>query len=146
MRENTPDDFSFKKLFVPLTTFKAIHWFGVVGIIVFFNSLFNGFVLDDAWQIIHNKTVHSLANIPLFFSGGTFSSGGGLQLMGDYYRPLMASYFSFVYNLFGATPFPYHLFQVVLHIANATLVFLLFKQFLAKSLSFFWHCYFLFTR
>jgi len=130
-------EFSFKRLFIPLTTFKAIHWIVLVGIIVYCNSLFNGFIMDDTWQIVNNSIIHSLTNIPLFFSGSTFDMGEAQVLAGNYYKPLMSLYFSILYTFFGATPFPYHLVQLILHILNAIFVFLLFKKFFTKHLSLF---------
>src|ERR1700722_16452791 len=130
-------EFSFKKLFIPLTTFKAIHWIVIVGLIVYCNSLFNGFIMDDTWQIVNNSIIHSLTNIPLFFSGSTFDMGEAQMLAGNYYKPLMSLYFSILYTFFGATPFPYHLVQLILHILNSIFVFLLFKKFFTRPLSLF---------
>jgi protein O-mannosyl-transferase len=123
------NDFSLKSLFVPLTAFKAIHWIVIVGLIVFFNVFFNGFVGDDETQIVNNPAVHSIANIPQFFTGSTFYNGSINKLQGLYYRPVMSSLYAIVYTFFGLNAFPYHALQVLLHILNAVLVFLIFRYF-----------------
>jgi len=61
-------EFSFKNYFVPLTNAKAITWIVMIGIIVYANMLFNGFVWDDIGQIVTNGDIHSLSNIWSFFS------------------------------------------------------------------------------
>jgi hypothetical protein len=52
-------DFSFKKLFVRLTTLKAIHWIVIVGIIVYFNMLLNGCILDDKVYLVYNSQLNA---------------------------------------------------------------------------------------
>jgi protein O-mannosyl-transferase len=127
------DDFSFKNLFIPLTTTKAIHFIVLIGFIVFANSLFNGFVADDDGQVVQNVTIQSLANIPQFFSGGTFYGGDINQNTGTYYRPIVSTCYAFIYSLFGLNAFPFHLFQILIHISNAILVFLILRFFLKKN-------------
>src|SRR6266699_3573701 len=95
-------EFSLKNLFYPLTTLKALHFIFLTGIIIYFNSLFNGFVGDDAGQIINNTAAHSISNILLFFRGSTFSLEG--SNIGLYYRPLTTLIYSIIYSLFGPNP------------------------------------------
>jgi len=130
------EKFSFKRLFVPLTTKKAIIFIVFIGLIVFFNGLFNNFVLDDTQQIIDNIYVHSLSNFFTFFTGSTFYNGGA-NLTGVYYKPLLSTFFSVIYTFFGANYFAFHFFQLLLHIASACIVFLILKGFFRKSVAFF---------
>ena len=130
-------DINFKSLFLPFTAKKAVIYIFLIGFVVFFNALFNKFVLDDEWQIVNNTIVHSFLNFPLFFSSGTFNTGGALALAGSFYRPLMTMYFSIVYSVFGASPFPFHLIQLLLHITNSIFVFILFRKFFKKSIAIF---------
>lgn len=129
------DDFSLKKLFIPLTTLKAIHIIVIVGFIVFFNSLFSPFIGDDYGQIIQNQLIHSLSNFPLFFTGGSFGAGGGLA--GIYYKPISSFVLSGIYTLFGASPFFFHSTQLMLHIINTFLLYLLFSKFLKNYFALF---------
>lgn len=126
-------DFSFKKLFAPLTTIKALHIIIIVGIIIFSNAIFNDFVMDDNPQIINNPVVHSIRNIPAFFSGSTFYNGAGHNLTGQYFKPLPATLFSVIYAIFGANNVPFHILQIIIFIINACFVYLVLKYFLRNS-------------
>lgn len=128
-------DFSFKKYFIPFTTNKAIHYIIIIGLLVFINSLFNGFVGDDIGQLVDNALVHNIQNIPQFFFGGTFNNGNG-AIIGLYYKPLLLTSYALVYSLFGSNSFVYHFLQLILHISNGILVFLLFTKFFKKELAF----------
>jgi len=118
-----------------MITNKHVLTLVIIGFLIYFNSLFSSFVWDDEEQILNNTLVHSITNISQFFSGSTFNTGGSGRLGGLYYKPLMSICFSIIYTFFGAVPFFFHLFQVILHISNAILIFLFFGYFFKKSLS-----------
>jgi tetratricopeptide (TPR) repeat protein len=105
----------------------------IFGFILYFNSFFNGFVWDDEEQIVLNTRVHSIVNIPSFFTQATFNAGGAVKMGGLYYRPLMITAFSLIYSIFGSGAFFFHFFQVAFHIANVILLFLIFDHFLKKE-------------
>ena len=126
MQEN---DFSFKDFFTPLTNVKALFWIIIVGLIVFGNMLFNGFVWDDITFIVNNPTVHSL-NIASLLGHNAVNAGG-------FYRPLGAIYAALIYTIFGENAFVYHFFSLVIHLINVSLVFILFKRFFSRKLSLF---------
>jgi protein O-mannosyl-transferase len=130
------NEITFKGLFFPFTAKKAIIFIFLIGTIVFFNGLFNGFVGDDHQQLVENEAVRSLRNIPSFFSGSTFYNGQGTRLGGAYYKPFLTVGYSLVYAIFGSGPFGFHFFQMIIHIANACILFLIFKHFFRKPLSF----------
>ncbi|MBU0579497.1 hypothetical protein KKE34_00450 [Patescibacteria group bacterium] len=100
----------------------------VVGLVVFANSLPNNFVWDDEEQVVNNTLVHSLKNLPYFFSGSTFNTGGASGLSGMYYKPLMTVAFATMHGLFGPRAMGFHAVQIGLHILNAILVYLFFKE------------------
>lgn len=124
-------EFSFKSIFVPLTTFKAIHWIVIIGIVFYFNSLFNGFVWDDVSYIIQNPQVHYF-RIFSFLGPDLFNDPNA-----GYYRPIPDLYFSFLYSIFQSNSFFYHFLQLLLHITNTILLFVLLKKFFTNSLSLF---------
>lgn len=123
-------EITLRKYFVPLTSLKAIHFITIIGFVVYFNTLFNGFVWDDYGYIIYNSAAH-IFNILFFF--GKNSSG---NIPGLYFRPLTAAYFTSLYVFFGVNPFMYHFLQVLLCITNAILLFFLLKKFYDTTLSF----------
>lgn len=116
---------------------KAFLIIVVVGLVVYFNSLFNNFVWEDFGQLVNNPIAQNVTNIPTFFMGGTYYSDNSGVLIGNLYRPLMVVYFSIVTTLFGLNPFAFHLLQVLIHVANSYLVFLFLKKFLKSKTSFF---------
>ena len=114
-------DFSFTSLFLPFNTRKAIHFIIILGLIVYFNSLFGAFVWDDESYIRDNPKVHAINIVTLFQHNNSFNGAG-------YYRPLSATYFATIYSLFGSHPFYFHFLQICLHITNTILLFLLLKR------------------
>lgn len=123
-------EFSFKSLFIPITTFKAIQIIIIVGIIVFFNMLFNGFALDDLPYIVGNQDFHQLSNILDFFRTNIFNLEGQ-------YRPIPAMYFYLLYNIFSNSTFFYHIIQLAIHIGNTFILFQIFKHFVGKRITLF---------
>ena len=106
----------------------------LIGFIIFVHALGNQFVIDDSSQIIENTVVHSIANIPSLFLGSSF--GEDNALVGVYYKPVMTTLYTFIYSLFGTNPFPFHFVQLLLHISNALLIYLLLKRFFSNILSY----------
>lgn len=130
-------EFSFKRFFVPLTTLKAIHWIVIIGIIVYFNILFNGFVWDDLVYTIGNPAIQKFDLFSLFGANQRFNGEG-------FYRPIPAIYLSILWNIFGNMSFFYHFIQLVLQITCSILFFFFLKKFFRISLSFFLALIFLF--
>ena len=113
---------SFKNFFIPLTTVKTIRIIFIVGFVVFSNMLFNGFVADDILYILNNPQIHQF-NLITSFEENSFNGAGQ-------YRPIAVIYFSFLYYLFGNSPFFYHLSQIVLQVICTVLLFIFLKRFL----------------
>jgi len=133
MRE-TDRDFSFKNIFIPLTTKKAITFIILIGTIVYFNALFGQFIWDDL-SFISNQDIRSL-NIPHLLG---FNVSNALS----FYRPVSAIYSAILFKIFNDNSFYYHLIQISLHILNACLVFFLFNKFFKRGSSFFLALFFL---
>jgi tetratricopeptide (TPR) repeat protein len=99
----------------------------IIGIGVYFDGLKNQFLGDDALQIVNNPVVHSISHVRLLFEGGTFYLDRGMvPLSGVYYRPLMTACFSLIYTLFGAQPFYFHIFQLIICIGSSIILYLFF--------------------
>jgi len=105
-----------------------------VGLIIYANSIFNGFIADDFAQVRDNNLVHSLLNIPNLFSRGTVYDENVLR--SNYYRPLLSSVFSLIYFFSAGNPFGFHLVQILVHITNSFLIYIIFKHFFERELSF----------
>jgi tetratricopeptide (TPR) repeat protein len=129
-------EFSFKNYLVPFTTIKAIHWIIIIGLVVYCNGLINGFIGDDETQIIYNLQVHSITNIFILFSGGTFFNGATQLAFGSYYKPLMLVFYSGIYTIFGPNYFMFHLIQLSLHLCNAVFLFLVLNHFFKRKIAF----------
>lgn len=124
-----------KNLFIPLTTKKAFLIIFIVGIFVFFNVIFNNFVGDDTAQIVENPSIQLLKNTGSFFTSSTFYNGGNQNQAGVYYKPIQTLSFSFIYTLFGPNAAVFHIFQIIIHILNAFILFLFLKHIFNRSYS-----------
>jgi tetratricopeptide (TPR) repeat protein len=100
----------------------------IIGFVVCFTGLSSPFRNDDTSQIVNALPVHSITHIRIFFESGTFYNGQGLApLTGIYFRPLETTFYSLIYTIAGAHPFAYHLCQLLLCIASAFILYLVFK-------------------
>ena len=90
----------------------------MVAFLVYANSLGNGFVWDDDVVIVANAALKG--NALSLFSGIDVARATELN---PYYRPLTLLTFLLEERLHGLTPFLVRLFNVLLHAANAFLVY-----------------------
>lgn len=118
-------DFSFIEFLVPLSRSKPIPIIIIIGIVVFFNSLFNGFVWDDLGFVLNNPDVEHL-NLFQLFQHNSFNSD-------SFYRPISALYFAILHAFFTNHAFPYHLVQIAIHTANTCVLYLIFQQIFNKQ-------------
>ncbi len=108
----------------PLIKWQHIVLIIVLCVVVYSNSLKNGFVYDDMDTIVDNSLIRKTENIGLFFINPviTDSSTPGLQ---EGYRPLLMASFALNYKYGRLNASGYHLVNIVFHTANAVLVYLL---------------------
>jgi len=107
----------------------------ILGVLIFGMALFNGFVGDDSGYINH-PYIQKFQLIKLV-TGSSSDLGGSSPITGSFYRPAMLIMLSALYQIFHQQAFGYHFFQISLHIANASLVYFLFRNFFKKKLSLF---------
>ncbi|MBI2502390.1 MAG: tetratricopeptide repeat protein [Candidatus Latescibacteria bacterium] len=100
------------------------------GLALFANTLDNSFHYDDAHSIVDNPHLRSLTQIPRFFvDPGTFSAMPEARM----YRPLLLTSYALNYALGGAEVWGYHLVNLILHLANVWLVWLLGRRLAGKG-------------
>src|SRR3989344_3006222 len=85
--------------------------------------------MDDETSIINNQNLRSFSSL-----GGIFTES---FFRGDrtYYRPLVTFSFLLDYQIAGLNPFFYYLTNLLLHLANAVLLFFTFNIFLKRKFS-----------
>ncbi|MGB5746671.1 MAG: tetratricopeptide repeat protein [Desulfobacterales bacterium] len=94
----------------------------MVSLVVYFNSLTNGFVYDDYATIVENKYIrHPGKSLPSLFSRSYFNIASGEAS----YRPVATLSYYLIYSIGELNATYYHLFSVLLHALNVILVYLL---------------------
>jgi len=99
---------------------------------VYLNSLANGFVYDDAWQVIGNRWVTDIKYIPEIFSNNVWGFRKDVSIT-NYYRPVMHLIYMTAYHLFGRTPWGFHLVNILFHDGVCVLVFFIASRLLKES-------------
>jgi protein O-mannosyl-transferase len=93
------------------------------------NSLLNGFITDDQFQILNNPVVTGAQSIGSAFGSGVWAF---LGYRGNYYRPLQFLIYGLIYRAFGPNAMAFHLLMVVLHAVNTALVYSLARRLLSE--------------
>jgi tetratricopeptide (TPR) repeat protein len=104
---------------------------GVLAFAVYANSLSNGFITDDQFQILNNPVVTGAQSLASAFGTGVWAF---LGYSGNYYRPLQFVVYGLIHRAFGPGPAALHLLMVLLHVANTVLVYSLARRLLAGRL------------
>jgi len=94
-------------------------------LIVYSRVVFQGFTeLDDKFFVVQNESFNkSLENIPVAFGRGLFGPANDL-----YYRPLFLVDMILEYQVFGTSPWGYHLTSLIFHILAVCLLFTFFRK------------------
>ncbi len=91
---------------------------------VYSNTLLNDFVYDDSAQVENNPWIRDIRYLPDMFTSSVWSFESG-PVTSNYYRPLMNVIFMISYHLFGLKPWGFHLVNILFHVANSVLVFII---------------------
>ncbi len=133
-RETTSPKFSIPAGQPAFLTDSKMHVLiiALLGFLLYANTLTHDFTLDDAIVITDNMfTKKGVAGIPDILSKDTFFGFFKDQknlVAGGRYRPFTLVMFAFEYQLFGQTPFIYHLINILLYcLTGIVLYFLLLK-------------------
>ncbi|MEI6208109.1 MAG: tetratricopeptide repeat protein [Desulfuromonadales bacterium] len=101
---------------------KALLLLAVATLLVYAVSFFNGFVLDDEIIIVNNPQTLSLRNVPDVLLAP--------DVVKPYYRPLNRATYLFDYQVAGLNPAWYHGVNIVIHLGNVLLLYLVCRRFL----------------
>ncbi|MBF0569781.1 MAG: hypothetical protein HQL18_03300, partial [Candidatus Omnitrophica bacterium] len=95
----------------------------LAGLAVYANAIFHPFVHDDVVFIAQNPNIARWDNLfeAFFRTGVPFQS---LQLTTPYYRPVLEVFYRAGFSLFGMNPAGFHCLNILLHILNAFLLYL----------------------
>ncbi len=104
----------WQKCFIPVIV--------LAGFVSYINVYDNQFLWDDEFAVQKNAYIRDFSRLPEIF---TTSSGTGAGRIDNFYRPVQLLMYSIAYSFSGMNPFGYHLLNVLLHLANAVLLFLL---------------------
>ncbi len=102
----------------------------ILTLVVYALSLCNGFVWDDGLLILHNPEIKRLDGLRSAFAADFFFNKGEFTSI-TYYRPIITVTNVISYALFGVKPFFYHLTNLLIHLLNCILVYLLFARYFA---------------
>ena len=103
----------------------------LVSLIVYSNSLSNGFVFDDFGVIVENKYIkHPGQYLSSLFNQSYFKIAG----LEASYRPVSSLSYFLIYTIAGLDPFFYHLASLILHTINVVLVYWLANLILKNQL------------
>ena len=98
----------------------SIFFLIVIILICYGNTLFNGFVYDDRFVILNSPLITSFQNLPDLFSHSYF-----LKTVELSYRPVVTFSYFIDYFLWGKSAFGYHLTNLLIHILNSIILFLI---------------------
>jgi len=103
----------------------------LVGLVIYANTLSHPFVHDDLVFIRHNPEIHRLDHWPALFLKAA-DPVPGIKVANPYYRPLLEILYRVQYRILGFKAWGYHLFNILLHVLNAWLVFLIVERGLGR--------------
>ncbi|MFA5779130.1 MAG: tetratricopeptide repeat protein [Elusimicrobiota bacterium] len=110
----------------------AIGIIVVATTVIYFNALHTPFILDDEFKIVGNSDIRKLSNLKtkLVYPYDKSNSYSNINFFNrnDPSRPIVYFTFTLNYYLGKLNTFGYHLFNLVIHIFNAILLFFLTKK------------------
>lgn len=110
-----------------------------VSFAVYFNALFDGFVSDDTAFLMNNSWIrdpHFLTVVVKMFTNNILGfREGAVKMMINYYRPMASVISMCTFHVVGLKPFPFHLINVLFHVANTALVFMIALKLLGDNSS-----------
>jgi tetratricopeptide (TPR) repeat protein len=103
-------------------------------LVIYGNSLSNGFVSDDDFQVLSNPLIRDVHNLPRLFTTNVWAFAG--TGMSNYYRPLHMIVYMAEYHLFNFDPFSWHVVNLGFHVAALIAAYFLLRALAGESLAF----------
>jgi protein O-mannosyl-transferase len=103
------------------------RWYAALALLalaVYANTLGNGFVSDDAAQMVRNPLISQWRNLPQLFLGDAFRPVHPEEAS-NYYRPIQFTVYLLLNRIAGFQSWFFHLAMVTIHVINTLLVFAL---------------------
>ena len=110
---------------------KIVVLFMLLGFAAYANVLSYPFVHDDIAFIKENPNIHKIDDFSSFIKP-VFSFRNDFSIANFYYRPLLELYYRVEYQLFRFNVWGYHLTNILIHIANSILIFILLSKFMRQ--------------
>lgn len=98
---------------------------------VFAPHLNNPFIWDDQFQILNNLHVKNSQYLH-FFSSSTFTNSDFI-MQGNYYKPIMSIWNTFLFHIGNGSPIHFHVAQLVFYMTNSFFIFKLATFFSPKT-------------
>ena len=98
----------------------------LIGVLALGHCVTNDFVWDDTEYLVHRQAVHSLRNVPRFFTLRYWAEERSTTIRS--YRPLREISVAVDYALWGVNPAGYRLTSVIAHLAAVLAVYLLTRE------------------
>jgi protein O-mannosyl-transferase len=122
--------------YIEMTEIKRTHAIlavAIAAVIVYANSIANGFAYDDLWIILRNDRVHQLRDLSKIWLTPYWPSfGSELGL----YRPFAIFAFALEWAVGGGAPWFFHLVNVLLHALVSVMVFVLIEKLFSRTAAF----------
>ena len=98
----------------------GIGFLVILCLIVYYNSLSNGFVYDDFGSIVENRYIKQPAKYISGLFNHSYFKIAGVEAS---YRPVSTASYFLIYSIAELNPFYFHLASLLLHILNSVLVY-----------------------
>jgi protein O-mannosyl-transferase len=101
--------------------------------LVYMPSLSGDFVIDDIPFVRDNPYIRDIGNVTRYFTKGVWENSADEISNEPLYRPMNLMPMLLNHALWGSNPVGYHVFLLLLHLANTYLVYALIRKVVAGS-------------
>lgn len=105
----------------------------LVSFLIYIPSLSGDFVIDDVPTIRDNPYIRDFSHVSSFFTKGVWANSALENNTVPIYRPMHLLVELLNYAIWGNNPLGYHVFLLLLHLANTCLVFVFIRKLLTGS-------------